>query len=124
MRWVLGAAALLLLSSGVASGTPGEDVDCARVPPAIWCKSDALARRCDVQAACASFRGRSKGKRVRLTLLFEALCPDCQQFISQALYRDVFLKFGDFVDLELVPFGNAKLHVSLGGGFSPFRASI
>lgn len=84
-------------------------IDCAKVPPAFWCANDELTTKCGFE--CKKYNETTRNKKLQLTLLYESLCPDCQEFILGSFYRDVYLQFGDFVDFELVPYGNAKTKV-------------
>uniref|UniRef100_A0A914CN99 Gamma-interferon-inducible lysosomal thiol reductase n=1 Tax=Acrobeloides nanus TaxID=290746 RepID=A0A914CN99_9BILA len=84
------------------------DVNCARIPPSFWCSNDQLTKTCGFAEVCNRYSQASKNQKVKLTVLYESMCPDCQKFITDILYRDVYLKFGDFVEIELVPYGNAK----------------
>jgi len=85
-----------------------EDINCARVSPSLWCLHDELTKKCGFVEVCNRYNKAAKNQKVQLTVLYESLCPDCQKFISNTLYRDVYLHFGDYVDIELVPYGNAK----------------
>ncbi|KAI1727711.1 gamma interferon inducible lysosomal thiol reductase (GILT) domain-containing protein [Ditylenchus destructor] len=90
----------------------GDEVDCSRIPPTLWCTCPKIAAKCDVTQACQNYAKASKNQPIHLTLLYESLCPDCQDFIVQQLYRQVYLKYGDFVTIELVPYGNARRNSS------------
>ncbi|PIO75739.1 gamma interferon inducible lysosomal thiol reductase [Teladorsagia circumcincta] len=48
-------------------------------------------------------------QRINITVLIEALCPDCQRWIVEELYPHVFKNFLDYVNIELIPYGNAKM---------------
>ncbi|KAK5967454.1 Gamma interferon inducible lysosomal thiol reductase, partial [Trichostrongylus colubriformis] len=48
-------------------------------------------------------------QRINITVLMEALCPDCQEWIVKTLYPTVFKNFSEFVNIELVPYGNVKI---------------
>ncbi|KAI6228159.1 GILT-like protein F37H8.5 [Aphelenchoides besseyi] len=87
-----------------------KNIDCSQLPPALWCKNEELAAKCEVQDACKKYREGSKGKKLLLTVLYESLCPDCQEFITGDLYNKVYSKFQKYVDIELIPYGNAKRH--------------
>ncbi|KAH7727301.1 Protein F37H8.5 [Aphelenchoides avenae] len=95
-----------LLFGSVVHGS--DAIDCSRVPPSLWCQNAKLTEKCGFSDICSRYRKASSGKRVQLTLLYEGLCPGCQNFIINNLYRDVYLQYGDYVDIELVPYGNAK----------------
>ncbi|KAI6184119.1 Gamma-interferon-inducible lysosomal thiol reductase [Aphelenchoides bicaudatus] len=99
-------AALTVLLCQTALATV-EDLDCGRVPPSLWCKNDEIAKKCGVADQCGTYKKESSNKKLLITVLFEGLCPDCQQFISGALYNDVYEHFQKYVDIELVPYGNA-----------------
>ncbi|CAD5211524.1 unnamed protein product [Bursaphelenchus okinawaensis] len=94
----------LLVPLSLASG-----IDCSRVPPSLWCLNPELSKECNVEEQCKSYLSKSKGQKVQLTLLFEALCPDCEEFITGTFYHDIYLKHGDKIDIELVPYGNARI---------------
>lgn len=85
-------------------------IDCSRVPPALWCRNDTLAQGCGVADACNKFTDASKYKPIQLTVLYESLCPDSIHFITESLYPVVYQKFSKYVDIELVPWGNANLY--------------
>uniref|UniRef100_A0A915EUZ6 Saposin A-type domain-containing protein n=1 Tax=Ditylenchus dipsaci TaxID=166011 RepID=A0A915EUZ6_9BILA len=82
-------------------------VVCERVPPSLWCSSEKLASECGFTEQCEKYTKASKNKPILLTLLYESLCPDCQNFISD-FFRNTYHKIKDFIQLELVPFGNAR----------------
>lgn len=50
------------------------------------------------------------GDPLKITLFYEAYCPDCQDFIIEQLYP-AYLKLADYIDLDLVPFGNVKVYL-------------
>jgi interferon gamma-inducible protein 30 len=79
------------------------------VPPALWCDDPVIASQCGATASCANFNNTMYGKHLKITLLYETLCPYCQDFMTTVLYPQVF-RFGqDFVDIELIPYGNANM---------------
>uniref|UniRef100_A0A5S6QPU7 Saposin A-type domain-containing protein n=1 Tax=Trichuris muris TaxID=70415 RepID=A0A5S6QPU7_TRIMR len=81
--------------------------DC-NVPPSLWCDNEEIAERCNASEACENYNRTTFNEKIKLTVLYETLCPDCQDFILLELERFVW-KFGrDFVDFELVPYGNAR----------------
>ncbi|KRY83607.1 GILT-like protein F37H8.5 [Trichinella pseudospiralis] len=45
--------------------------------------------------------------RIKLTVLYETLCKDCSQFFQQVIYPKIWALGRDFIDLELIPYGNA-----------------
>ncbi|KAH7729062.1 CRE-PQN-48 protein [Aphelenchoides avenae] len=77
------------------------------VPPDFWCDSQEIAQRCNVLQQCDSFR-RSR-QPITVTLMFEALCPFCQRFITNHLSNLYNQYHAHGVEFELVPFGNARL---------------
>jgi len=83
------------------------DLSCDRVPPSLWCSCPKLSKECGWTDACEKYTKASRNKPVLLTLLYESLCPDCQVFVAD-LYQNVYLKFKDYVQIELVPYGNAQ----------------
>lgn len=53
------------------------------------------------------------GEPLNLTLYYEGLCPDCHEFILGQLWP-TFGKLEEYLELDLVPFGNAHMKVSNG----------
>lgn len=51
----------------------------------------------------------SAGEKVELTLYYEALCPYCENFIVNYLYKIFHKGLISIVDLKLSPYGNAKI---------------
>lgn len=70
-------SALVFLFAQIAVASL-EDLDCARVPPSLWCKNDEIARKCGVADQCNNYKKESANKKLLITVLFEGLCPDCQ----------------------------------------------
>uniref|UniRef100_A0A0N4ZVU8 Saposin A-type domain-containing protein n=1 Tax=Parastrongyloides trichosuri TaxID=131310 RepID=A0A0N4ZVU8_PARTI len=83
-------------------------VDCAEVPPALWCDNVALKQECGFEKLCNRYERRMHNQTLKITLLYEGLCPDCQEYITGPLF-DVYTHFKNYIDLELIPFGNAKV---------------
>jgi interferon gamma-inducible protein 30 len=83
-------------------------IDCAKVPPTFWCTNKKLTNECGFDKLCDRYSKASKNEKLQLTIYYEALCPDCQEFLTNDFYREVYLQFGDFIKFELVPYGNAK----------------
>ncbi|KRX22535.1 Gamma-interferon-inducible lysosomal thiol reductase, partial [Trichinella nelsoni] len=50
---------------------------------------------------------QSDRHRIKLTVLYETLCKDCAQFFQQVIYPKIWALGKDFIDLELIPYGNA-----------------
>ncbi|KAE9412475.1 hypothetical protein Angca_008739, partial [Angiostrongylus cantonensis] len=82
---------------------------CASVPPSLWCGSDQLSKQCGFDDLCTRYRLATRNKPIRLTVLIEALCPDCQLWIVEEFYPKLFKNFAEFINIEFVPFGNAKI---------------
>ncbi|KAH7721370.1 Protein F37H8.5 [Aphelenchoides avenae] len=103
---------MLLFSVLVSTRTPlvstSDDVGCSRIPPAFWCRNANLSAECGFTEHCERYRKASKNKPVHLTLFYESLCPYCQGFITKHLYPEVYLKYGKYVSIELIPYGNAQ----------------
>ncbi|KHN88797.1 GILT-like protein F37H8.5 [Toxocara canis] len=85
------------------------EFNCNTVPPSLWCESTKLATKCGFQPLCDKYIRETKNKRVKLALLYESLCNGCQNMITKTLYPIVYKDFGAYVDIELVPYGNAKI---------------
>lgn len=85
-----------------------EQFNCASLPPALWCSNDKIQEKCKTKEKCLEYTNSVKNQPVHITLLFESLCPDCQNFISKKLL-DFWLNFKDFARIEFIPFGNAKI---------------
>jgi interferon gamma-inducible protein 30 len=83
-------------------------IDCAKVPPTFWCVNEKLTKECGFDKLCDGYSKATKNQKLQLTIFYESLCPDCQEFMTNDFYRNVYLKFGDFIKFELVPYGNAK----------------
>lgn len=108
LREMLFFVALLAVLLPLTAAFDG--IDCSRVPPALWCRDDTLALQCGVADACKKFTDASKNKPIHLAVLYESLCPDSIRFITASLYPVVYQKFSKYVEIELVPWGNAKLY--------------
>lgn len=79
----------------------------------LWCTNAQIAKSCEVAEQCSEYIWNLGEKKmndkniVNLTVYYETLCPDCQEFMSGELwkaYQSVF----DIMSLHLVPYGNAK----------------
>uniref|UniRef100_A0A915E6K7 Uncharacterized protein n=1 Tax=Ditylenchus dipsaci TaxID=166011 RepID=A0A915E6K7_9BILA len=73
----------------------------------MWCDSKKLASECGFTDLCQKYNTTSKDKPVHLTLLYESFCPACQNFIVKILPK-IYTTFKDLLEVELVPYGNAK----------------
>ncbi|KAF7634026.1 Saposin A-type domain-containing protein [Meloidogyne graminicola] len=78
------------------------------LPPDFWCDSYEIAQRCNVVQQCEAFKSSTSIKPLRITLMFEALCPYCQRYIANNL-GSLQSRFGNNTILELVPWGNSIL---------------
>nr|pir hypothetical protein K07D4.8 - Caenorhabditis elegans [Caenorhabditis elegans] len=76
------------------------------IPPDLWCDSPQSAQQCGVQRQCDGLRHRRQP--IKITLIYEALCPYCQKFIANQL-GSVFNQFQGQLILELVPWGNSRI---------------
>ncbi|CAD5223112.1 unnamed protein product [Bursaphelenchus xylophilus] len=81
-------------------------IDCANIPPSFYCKNEELAKHCDVHNLCEKIEEKAFGKKIHMTLLYETLCPDSQRFFPKLV--EFIEEYGQFVDLEMVPLGNAQ----------------
>ncbi|EPB70070.1 hypothetical protein ANCCEY_10835 [Ancylostoma ceylanicum] len=82
---------------------------CSSVPPSLWCSSKELSKECGFEDLCDRYHTATHNQRINITVLIEALCPDCQRFIVDELYPNVYKNFAGFVNIEFVPYGNAKV---------------
>ena len=60
-------------------------------------------------AAVARIPSVHASSKVRLELFYETLCPYCTRFIVNHLYKIFDNGLIDIVDLNLVPYGNARV---------------
>ena len=54
------------------------------------------------------YESKAKADKVKLTLYFESLCPDCKNFFRTQLTK-TYTNLVDIMDLTLVPYGNARV---------------
>ncbi|CAI2338904.1 unnamed protein product [Caenorhabditis sp. 36 PRJEB53466] len=101
LAWSL--ASLFLLGAVHAA------IDCNSIPTSLWCSNKDIESQCGFTAQCDKHRSAVHNQKINITVLIEALCPDCQNFLTKQLYPIVYKNFADFVNIELVPFGNAKI---------------
>lgn len=78
------------------------------ISPYFWCENPELAQLCNVSAQCANYSNIIYNKNVKLTLLYEAKCGGCNEFITRDLYPVIWQQLGSILNLELIPYGNAK----------------
>ncbi|VDO10171.1 unnamed protein product [Haemonchus placei] len=71
------------------------------------CDSPQSAQQCGVQRQCDALRMHRR-KPIKITLIYEALCPYCQKFISNQL-GSIYQQFKDHLELELIPWGNSRI---------------
>lgn len=82
---------------------------CATLPPPLWCACEKVQEQCGTKQKCQEYASAARNQPVHITLLFESLCSDCQDFISKSLFN-VYQRYKNkYLRVELVPFGNAKL---------------
>ncbi|KHJ74789.1 gamma interferon inducible lysosomal thiol reductase, partial [Oesophagostomum dentatum] len=55
------------------------------------------------------YHSATYNQRINITVLIEALCPDCQRYIVEDLYPNIYKNFAGFVNIELIPYGNARI---------------
>src|SRR5689334_16024458 len=78
-------------------------------PPITWCDSAETAQLCGVTDQCAAYNTTQKDQKIKLTMLYESLCPDCQRFLTKTLYPTIWKQMGEIIsEIELVPYGNAR----------------
>ncbi|CAI5443642.1 unnamed protein product [Caenorhabditis angaria] len=99
---------LLIFLTGL-SLTLGAAPDCAKIPPSLWCANPTIQSTCGFTEPCKKHEIATSQHKLNITVLVEALCPDCQQFLTKQLYPVIFKNFADYVNIQLVPFGNAKV---------------
>lgn len=92
---------------------------CCSVPPAMWCDRHEIAEKCGVLDQCAAYNSSVYKQKIKLTVIYEALCPGCEEFISTTLYNITWLQWDgwQFIDLELIPYGNANSVVQEDGSY-------
>lgn len=76
------------------------------IPPDLWCDSPQAAQQCGVQRQCDALKHTRNP--LKITLIYEALCPYCQKFIANQL-GSVFNQYQGQFTLELVPWGNSRI---------------
>lgn len=84
-------------------------VDCARVPPSLWCKDNAFAKKCGVAKQCSKYIEANNGTKSTLTMMFMSFCGPCHYFVKNVL-SPVYDNLKDFVEFEFVP--TTKIEVS------------
>jgi len=83
----------------------GASPSVCKAPPFTWCLNDDIAKLCNAQAACKSYKQTVHNQKVNITLLYEAMCGGCSQFITTILYP-MWQKDHEHYNIELVPYGN------------------
>jgi interferon gamma-inducible protein 30 len=78
------------------------------IPPSLWCDNPQIAKKCGVEDQCEEYARSFEHQKVKITLLYEALCGGCQEFIHTTLYPEIYQGLGSIVEIQLVPYGNAK----------------
>jgi len=77
------------------------------VSPDFWCDTPEIQQVCNTQALCASYNQTIYGQKVKLTLLYESLCPYCAQFILEVL-APAMPQLTSIMEMEWIPYGNAN----------------
>ncbi|MFH4980866.1 hypothetical protein AB6A40_007575 [Gnathostoma spinigerum] len=93
----------------VVDGFVPEDFRCDRIPPSLWCANGDMATLCGWKEMCDEFKSAMGGQRLKITLLYESKCIDCQEFITEVLYPKLYTQLKDDIEITLVPFGNAHI---------------
>lgn len=86
----------------------GYEIDCQKIPLAFRCANGELVEGCNFNVFCEDYQNLTSGAKIQLTVLFASFCSHSQKFIIETLYPKVYQNFKDYVDIELVPFGNAN----------------
>jgi len=118
----------ILLLFAVATLCPATTFSSCSFPPEFWCSSKDIAASCGVSTQCGpwleepvktihSYSNNNnddvdeKRRLLDLTILYEVLCPDCQEFILDQValaISELGAEFWTHVKLTLFPFGNAE----------------
>lgn len=75
LLWSTFATCVALALAQLASNSVlefGDEVDCSRIPPTLWCTCPKIAAKCDVTQACQNYAKASKNQPIHLTLLYES----------------------------------------------------
>lgn len=56
--------------------------------------------------------GNCISKEIEIHILYEALCPDCVQFITKQLHPHFHI-LDPYIKLNLIPFGKAEVNFRL-----------
>ncbi|CAD5225598.1 unnamed protein product [Bursaphelenchus okinawaensis] len=107
MNFYTAAITAVCLLPFVCYAQDGPTIACEDVPPVFWCKNKNISELCNVTDKCNTYFKKSNEKKILLTVLYEILCQSCAQVISGPL-KEVYETRKDQVDIELVPFGNAR----------------
>jgi hypothetical protein len=102
----------------------GLTIDCPK-SSAKWCDNKDIATACGVGICfenisldsflfqvieqCNNYvwKVRDVNDRVNLTIYYETLCPDCQQFITTQVWN-AYQSILSIVNISFVPYGNAR----------------
>ena|SRR3569832_2068516 len=98
----------MLLQTFILTLLPLLVLSACHVPPTFWCDNLAISRECGVENACMQWRATQAKHKFNFTLLYETHCPYSQQYIVDVLYPVVYKQFGNYTDIELVPWGNTR----------------
>jgi len=76
--------------------------------PSYWCYTAQYMQECGTTDLCAKYNQTVYGKKVKVTLLYESLCPYCQEFTVKTL-TPLWAELGSSImDLVFIPYGNAE----------------
>ncbi|CAI4232807.1 unnamed protein product [Auanema sp. JU1783] len=84
-------------------------IECSTIPPHLWCSHKDIISSCNLTNLCSKYINATLNKPIQLKVLIESLCPDTENWIINHLYPQVYKNFADFVTVEFVPYGNAKV---------------
>jgi interferon gamma-inducible protein 30 len=100
---------LFLLISANLFSISASVFDCSLIPTAFWCLNPAIAHQCLIDDQCSHHQSAYRNHPIQITLLYEALCGGCQQFILDVLEPKIYQPLKDIVDIQLVPYGNSRM---------------
>jgi interferon gamma-inducible protein 30 len=106
---ILSTTVLVLPSNGGAVyPADQQNQDICNLPPELWCDNVDIQKLCNTQQLCAAYNQTVRQKPVNLTVIYETLCPYCQNFTRFILYPKVYQPLKDILNIRMVPYGNAK----------------
>lgn len=111
---VVGSKTASTNTSGVIQG--GKPSQC-NISPDLWCDDADIRSLCGTTTACSAWQSRPAPK---VSLVYEIMCPYCQRFLTEVLYTKLWRNLAQIVDIELIPYGNAR-ETQLSNGTWSFR---